>query len=384
MHARYAVCAVSLATWRQFTGVSLRCVVFCVRCPWPLGSCSGMCRCRVFFVVCCGVLRFCVSAVVLPCAQRGRAPYALFCFRRACSSGRSSFLDTWSCAVVVAGGLPLWPASWPHVGAPCLVRWVALDAHVRFSFAVVPSPTRGSPSWIFWAAMWGTWRPAENWARGACRSPPPRRGRWACSAWYPVGTPRWGCPWRVPLALASGCVRCGGVARVDPVSHASSLSYRPSLDRGLGQCTGAALWRRRHLQILGRWKPRRRARVCVFVVVFPRVCVVALARLGSFLAGSGGPAFHVCVWLHSPNLAASWPAWTRWPTGRVVVRLTVPVAGLSTFFRVTPIVLDLTNASMLTNHQFPNSKSVPKTHPLATLGNGNQNTLSTNSNSGKC
>ena len=41
----------------------------------------------------------------------------------------------------------------------------------------------------------------------------------------------------------------------------------------------------------------------------------------------------------------------------------------STFFTVTPIVLDLTNASILTNHQFPNSKEKPHKHtpgqPLA-------------------
>ena len=46
-----------------------------------------------------------------------------------------------------------------------------------------------------------------------------------------------------------------------------------------------------------------------------------------------------------------------------------PIPDLSTFFPVTPIVLDLTNACMFTNHQFPYSKTVPETHPLATLGN---------------
>ena len=40
---RCSACAVSWATWLLFTGVPARCVVFLVRCPGPLGSCSPMC-----------------------------------------------------------------------------------------------------------------------------------------------------------------------------------------------------------------------------------------------------------------------------------------------------------------------------------------------------
>ena len=43
------------------------------------------------------------------------------------------------------------------------------------------------------------------------------------------------------------------------------------------------------------------------------------------------------------------------------MRALPPIPNLSTFFPVTPIVLDLTNASMLTNHEFSNSKNVPQT-----------------------
>ena len=39
-----AVCRVSRAIWRLFTGVHARCAVLRVRCPWPLGSCSPVCR----------------------------------------------------------------------------------------------------------------------------------------------------------------------------------------------------------------------------------------------------------------------------------------------------------------------------------------------------
>ena len=48
-------CAVSWATWLLFTGAPARCVVFCVRCPGPLASCSPV---RPLGVLCCvcGVL----------------------------------------------------------------------------------------------------------------------------------------------------------------------------------------------------------------------------------------------------------------------------------------------------------------------------------------
>ena len=43
-------CAVSWVTWLLFTNVPFRCVVLCLRCPGPLGSCSPVCtRC----VLCC-------------------------------------------------------------------------------------------------------------------------------------------------------------------------------------------------------------------------------------------------------------------------------------------------------------------------------------------
>ena len=37
-------CALSWATWLLFTGLPARCVVLCLRCPGPLGSCSPMCQ----------------------------------------------------------------------------------------------------------------------------------------------------------------------------------------------------------------------------------------------------------------------------------------------------------------------------------------------------
>ena len=48
-------CAVSLATWLLFTSAPARCVVLCVGCPGPLGSCSLVCPLGVLLCVC-GVL----------------------------------------------------------------------------------------------------------------------------------------------------------------------------------------------------------------------------------------------------------------------------------------------------------------------------------------
>ena len=48
-------CAVSWATWLLFTGAPARCVVLCVGCPGPLGSCSPVCPLGVLLCVC-GVL----------------------------------------------------------------------------------------------------------------------------------------------------------------------------------------------------------------------------------------------------------------------------------------------------------------------------------------
>ena len=52
---RCLTCAVSWATWLPFTGVPGRCVVLCVRCPGPLGSCSQVCSLGVSCCLC-GVL----------------------------------------------------------------------------------------------------------------------------------------------------------------------------------------------------------------------------------------------------------------------------------------------------------------------------------------
>ena len=130
---------------------------------------------------------------------------------RVCGTRWPLLLGTCLCALVVAGSWPLWRALWPRFGAPRLVRSGRSRCSGQLSRRRGASPHPGGlrPG-FYWAAARGTRRPVENGAHCACRWPLPRQGRWAHSASYPVGAPRWGCPWRVPPASILGCVRCGG------------------------------------------------------------------------------------------------------------------------------------------------------------------------------
>ena len=236
------------------------------------------------------------------CGVRARAPgcsWHLFSCRGSSCVVRTSWvcgtrwllwLGTCLLAVVVAGSVPLGRASWPRVGAPRLV-W---SAHSRCS-GRLPRGRGAFPHHggcrprRYWMATRGTSSPATNRAHCACRWPLPRQGRWARSASYPFGAPRWGCPRQVPPASVLGCERCSGSACVDLETDASGFPYRPSFDGGLGRYAGAASCGHQHLPF---WVRGRHAQV-------PRVCVRVL-----FLAGSGGLASrahwgapHLFLWL---------------------------------------------------------------------------------------
>ena len=63
---------------------------------------------------------------------------------RVCGTRRPSLLGTCPCALVVAGGVPLWRALWPRVVRRASSGPVALGAPVGFPDAVVPFPTPGA------------------------------------------------------------------------------------------------------------------------------------------------------------------------------------------------------------------------------------------------
>ena len=156
---------------------------------------------------------------------------------RVCGTRWPLLLGSFPCALVVACGVPLWRASWPRFGSPRLVRsgrsrcsgWLSRR---RGAF---PHPGGLRPR-LYWVTARGTRRPAENRAHCACRLPPPRQGRWARSASYPFGAPRWGCPWRVLPTSVLGCVRCG-VLRVWTRSLTRPVSR--TVRRSTGDSAGA-------------------------------------------------------------------------------------------------------------------------------------------------
>ena len=130
---------------------------------------------------------------------------------RVCGTWWPLLLGTCPCAVVVASGMPLWRASWPRVGAPCLARPGRSRCSGRLSCRRGAfTQLGGCRPMLYWAAARGTRRPAENRAHCACRLPLPWLGGWARSASYQFGAPLWGCPWRVLPASVVGCVRCSG------------------------------------------------------------------------------------------------------------------------------------------------------------------------------
>ena len=196
----------------------LGCVCACVRAP--LVPCHSWLGCAAWV---CGLG---VASHLFLCCGSWRVVRAA----RVCGTRWPLSLGTCACAVVLAGGVPLWRAFWPCVAAPRLV-WSSCSpcsgrlSRRRGAFA----HPRGLHPRIYWATARGTWRPAENRALCACRWPLLRQGLWARSASHLFRARRWGCPWRVPLASVLGSVRCGGWrawtrSLTGPVSRTACLS----------------------------------------------------------------------------------------------------------------------------------------------------------------
>ena len=97
---------------------------------------------------------------------------------RVCGTRRPLLLGTCPCALVVAGGVPLWRASWPRVVRRASSGPVALGAPVGFPDAVVPFPTPGAcaPGFTGWLRGAHAGRPRTGLIVPAAG---PRRGRGA-------------------------------------------------------------------------------------------------------------------------------------------------------------------------------------------------------------
>ena len=156
-----------------------------------------------------------------------------------CGIRRPSLLGTCPCALVVAGSVPLWRASWPRVVRRAWSRPVALGAPVGFPVAVVlfPYPGACAPALLGGCAghaeagrepysLCLPLAPAEAGALGSLRVVPVRGHALGLSLAGPSG-----------VGLGLRALRW--LACVDPVTDASGFPDRLSYDGGLGQCTGA-------------------------------------------------------------------------------------------------------------------------------------------------
>ena len=120
---------------------------------------------------------------------------------RVCSTRWPLLLGTCPCALVVAGGVPLWRAWWPRVVRRASSGPVALGAPVGFPDALVSFPTQGAcaPGFTGWLRGARGGRPKTGLIVPAAAL---RRCRGAGLA--PRRT-------RVPPASVLGCVRCDGL-----------------------------------------------------------------------------------------------------------------------------------------------------------------------------
>ena len=121
---------------------------------------------------------------------------------------------------------------------------VALSAPLGCPVTVVSFPNRGFRPRTYWAAARGKRRLAENLDPGACRSPPPRRGRWARSASYSFGAHTWGVPGS-PSGVGLG-LRAPRWFDVWGPGH-SGVQLPMQSNGVLSRCTGAVLCGRQHL-----------------------------------------------------------------------------------------------------------------------------------------
>ena len=139
------VCAVSWVTWLLFTGAPARCVVLCVRCPGPLGSCSPV---RPLGVLCC------VGGVVGHLAPVHRCARSVSCF--ACAVSWASWLlftGVLARCVVLRGRCP------GPLGSCSPVRPPSVLCCVCSVLGHLP-PVHRCARWVCcvaWAVYWATW-----------------------------------------------------------------------------------------------------------------------------------------------------------------------------------------------------------------------------------
>ena len=125
-------CAVSWATWLPFTSEPAGCVVLCMRCPGPLGSCSPVRPLGVLFCVCrvlghLAPVHRCARSV---CCVAGEVSWATWLLFSGAPAG---------CVVVCAESWATW-LLFTGAPAPCVALRVWCSWPFGFLFTGVPAP----------------------------------------------------------------------------------------------------------------------------------------------------------------------------------------------------------------------------------------------------
>ena len=161
------------------------------------------------------------------------------CALRVCGTRRPSLPGTCPCALVVAGGVPLWRDSQPRVVRRASSGPIALGAAVGFPVAMVPFPTPGACAPGFTGRL--------RRARGGRRrtglfvpaAGPAEAGALGSLRVVPARGPAMGLSLAVPSGVGLGLRALRWLACLDPVTDASGFPDRPSFDRGLGSTTSS-------------------------------------------------------------------------------------------------------------------------------------------------
>ena len=176
---RSGACVVSCATWLLFTALLARCVVFRLRCPGPLGSCSPLCS---------------LGALCCVCGVRGYLARIHLCVRSECCVACAVSWATW----LLFTGVP----------ARCVVLGMRRSRPLSSC-----SPVRSLAAVCCVSDVLGHLAPVH-------RCAPPR-----CCVVFAVSFDSWPLFTGVPAPCIVLCVRCPGPLRsCSPVCSLSALS----------------------------------------------------------------------------------------------------------------------------------------------------------------
>ena len=320
------VCSVGVIAWVRVSAAPRHSWLGCWRVFLFVVPPAGRRKSWVGFVVC----KLGVPWHLLPCG----GSLCVLCASRVCCTRGPLLLETCLCALVVAGGVPLWRASW--LGAESLASVRSLPVlQSAFLTPLCLLQARCFRPQIYWTAARSEefgrqpsslWLPLDSAEAGALNS----------LRVLPVRGPATGFSIAGPSAVGLLLPALQWYACVDLVTQTPGFPYRLLLDGGLGRCTGAFLCGAdtspcgsedatpgshacvRVLVLLGR--VRRAALLVAFwcaspflwpfsvLALFPRQppglgCLVSVCCLVSFFVSG----FHLAIVISSLSVFCLWP-----------------------------------------------------------------------------